>query len=78
MLKRLWNCLTSDESIPMTARQEKIRMLLASGKRTVSDLTFATGFCDPRSYIRDLRKKGVNVMDEWVISNGVRFKRYWI
>lgn len=62
----------------MTARQEKIRMLLASGKRTVADLTRATGFCDPRSYIRDLRESGVNVVDEWIVRDGVRYKRYWI
>lgn len=61
-----------------TDRQEIIECLLREGKQSVSDLTIKTGYCDPRSYIRALRKKGINVLDEWVVLRGVRYKRYWI
>ena len=61
-----------------TERQEKVERILKSGKHTVAQITLMTGFCDPRSYIRALRKKGINVLDEWVVLRGVRYKRYWI
>lgn len=61
-----------------TERQEKVERVLKSGKHTVAQITLMTGFCDPRSYIRSLRNKGVQVKDEWCFSNGTKFKRYWI
>ena len=34
---------------------------------------------DPRSCIRDLRAKGISILDEWVPSeHGSRFKRYFL
>jgi ABC-type siderophore export system fused ATPase/permease subunit len=41
-------------------------------------MTFETGFADPRSYIRELRNRGINVLDEWIRKDDVHFKRYWI
>lgn len=63
----------------MSLRCRKVYNLLCNGKHTVTDITIKTGFGDPRSYIRDLREKGVNVLDEWrKTSDGVRYKVYYI
>jgi hypothetical protein len=62
----------------LSNRQKKIYDLLMAGKHTVTQMTFETGFADPRSYIRELRNRGINVLDEWVRKDDVHFKRYWI
>lgn len=63
----------------MTRRRARIRALLEQQPRSVTELTIITGFCDPRSYIRYLRRHGVNVTDEWRTgSDGSRYKVYFI
>lgn len=62
----------------LSNRQKKIYDLLMAGKHTVTQMTFETGFADPRSYIRELRNRGINVLDEWIRKDDVHFKRYWI
>lgn len=62
----------------LSNRQKKIYDLLMAGKFSVADITVALGYCDPRSYIRELRNRGVNVLDEWTKKDDVHFKRYWI
>jgi hypothetical protein len=62
----------------LSNRQKKIYDLLMAGKHTVTQMTFETGFADPRSYIRELRNRGIIVHDEWISKNGTHYKRYWI
>ncbi len=62
----------------LSTRQKKIYDLLMAGKHTVTQMTFETGFADPRSYIRELRNRGITVLDEWVRKDDVHFKKYWI
>ena len=63
----------------MTRRRAQIRALLEKQPRSVTDLTILTGFCDPRSYIRYLRRHGVPVTDEWRQgADGSRYKVYFI
>lgn len=63
----------------MTRRRARIRRLLEQQSRSVTELTMITGFCDPRSYIRYLRKHGIKVTDEWRHgSDGSRYKVYFI
>lgn len=63
----------------LTRRRARIRALLEQQPRSVTELTVMTGFCDPRSYIRYLRRHGVNVTDEWRTgSDGSRYKVYFI
>ncbi len=62
----------------LSNRQKKIYDLLMAGKHTVTQMTFETGFADPRSYIRELRHRGITVLDEWISKNGTHYKRYWI
>lgn len=58
---------------------ERLYRLLADGdKHTTVDITDKIRIADPRAVIRELRKKGVIVCDEWCKANGKRFKRYWI
>lgn len=62
----------------ITARQKNVENLLREGKHSVTDITIKLRYADPRSYIRYLRDKGVNVRDEWVEKKDSRYKIYWI
>ena len=47
-------------------RQGKVYRLLLDGvPRSAADITIALHLSDPRSAIRDLRKRGVPIADEW-------------
>lgn len=68
-----------DKDIPkLSNRQKKVAELLLNGKYSAADISIALHYSDPRSYIRELRDKGINVQDEWIKVDDVRFKRYWI
>jgi len=60
--------------------QQRVYDLLQSGKKySAADISVALRLSDPRSCIRDLRAKGIDILDEWVPSeHGSRFKRYFI
>lgn len=63
----------------LSSRQKNVFNLLCTGKHSVTDITIALGYSDPRSYVRDLKEKGVEIRDEWIdAGDGVRFKRFWI
>ena len=63
----------------LSNRQKRVHDFLLTGKYSAADITIALGYCDPRSYIRDLKDKGVIIQDEWIdAGDGVRFKRHWI
>lgn len=61
-----------------SARQKNVENLLSEGKHSVTEITIKLGYADPRSYIRYLRHKGVNVRDQWVQNKDVRYKIYWV
>lgn len=63
----------------MRDKQAIIYGLLTSGEKwTVIDLAIKGKIGDPRSVIRNLRKQGIEVKDEWVHGRNSSFKRYWI
>ena len=62
----------------LSKRQKKVFDLLCTGKHSVTDITIALGYGDPRSYIRDIRDKDITVNDEWKENGDVRYKVYWI
>lgn len=62
----------------LSKRQKKVFDLLCTGKQSAADITIQLGYSDPRSYVRELREKDINVQDEWIQREDVRFKRYWI
>jgi hypothetical protein len=68
----------SKDRIKLSKRQKKVFKLLLTGKQSAADITIQLGYSDPRSYVRELREKGINVQDEWLQREDVRFKRYWI
>jgi len=68
----------SKDRIKLSKRQKKVFELLLTGKHSVTDITIALGYGDPRSYIRDIREKGITVNDEWVEKQDVRYKLYYI
>lgn len=68
----------SKDRIKLSKRQMKVYDLLLTGKHSVTDITIALGYGDPRSYIRDIREKGITVNDEWVEKQDVRYKLYYI
>jgi hypothetical protein len=60
-------------------QMERLYRLLSDGnKHSTVDITDSIRIADPRAVIRELRKKGIVVCDEWCKANGKRFKRYWI
>jgi hypothetical protein len=69
-MNKIYNCLSN--------RQKKVFELLCTGKHSVTDITIALGYGDPRSYVRDIREKGITVNDEWIEKGEVRYKVYWI
>lgn len=62
----------------LSNRQKKVFCLLCTGKHSVTDITIALGYGDPRSYVHDIREKGITVNDEWIEKGEVRYKVYWI
>lgn len=68
----------SKDIVKLSKRQKKVYDLLCTGKHSVTDITIALGYGDPRSYIRDIREKGITVNDEWVEKQDVRYKLYYI
>ena len=59
--------------------QSKVYAMLLTGKCSVGDISAALHIADPRGHIRDLRAKGINIVDEWIKgADGVLYKRYWI
>ena len=60
--------------------QKRVLSLLQRGEKlSAADITVALHVSDPRSHIRDLRAKGIEISDEWVkAEHGGRFKRYFI
>lgn len=67
-----------ENSLPY--HQNRVFKLLSDGiPRSVADISIALRLSDPRGIIRDLRQKGIPVLDEWCDSkHGGRFKRYFI
>ena len=60
-------------------RRYRVIALLSDGrKHTVMEIAFTCRVVDPRSIIRNIRKDGIEVKDEWVDGDETRFKRYWI
>lgn len=62
----------------LSKRQKKVYDLLRTGKHSVTDITIKLGYSDPRGHIRNLKAKGINIKDEWIIKDDVRYKLYWI
>ncbi len=64
----------------MSAKLLQLTALLRDGGRhSVADIMNRLFIGDPRSAIRNLRNRGIEVKDEEIRSiNGGRYKRYWI
>lgn len=59
--------------------QRKVYDLLRSGgKYSVYDITTRLRLADPRGHISALRRKGIEVLDEWKTGEGTRYKVYFI
>src|SRR5690554_6019107 len=73
----LSKCEQGKDIKQLSKRQKKVFDLLCTGKHSVTDITVKTGYSDPRSYIRDLREKGITIYDQWVKKGDARYKIYW-
>ncbi len=60
--------------------QKAVFDLLRRARLSVADISRLLGYSDPRGHISHLRKKGINVCDEWRTgaTPDVRFKVYYI
>lgn len=72
--------ISKDTQKSLAFHQKRVYNLLQSGKKySVADISAVLRLSDPRSCIRDLRAKGISILDEWVPSeHGSRFKRYFL
>lgn len=66
------------DSIKLSKRERKVYELLLTGKHSVTDITIALGYGDPRSYVRCLREKGIKVQSVWVNKLDTRYKLYFV
>lgn len=68
----------------LAPQQKRVYNILARGGRyAAGEITVALGgrACDPRSTIRDLRKKGIPILDEWhpnASGRGRGFKKFFL
>jgi len=68
----------------LAPQQKRVYNILARGGRyTACEITVALGgrACYPRGTIRDLRKKGIPILDEWhpnACGHGRGFKKYFL
>ena len=71
---------SKDTQKTLAFHQQRVYNLLQSGKKySAADISVALRLSDPQSCIRDLRAKGIDILDEWVPSeHGSRFKRYYL
>jgi hypothetical protein len=69
-----------NQSHPLARIQRKVYAAFAGGaKLTAADISIITHCSDPRTHIRSLRHKGIEILDEWRNSDdGVRYKVYWL
>lgn len=69
-----------EKIVPEAYAQQALLSVLADGHpRTTRQLSREARLSDPRSTIRTLRDKGVEIEDDWQKnSHGVRYKIYWI
>lgn len=95
MWKRLYNCFPSiptkndavmnkkelqrkADALPRNQRRV-LELLLLGGKHSVADICCKLFLSDPRGYIRVLRDKGFEILDEWRVTDfGNRYKVYFI
>lgn len=73
---------TTDKIIKnLPKHQRAVYDLLRRAHLSAADISRLLGYSDPRGHIRCLRKKGINVVDEWRTGkpgDGVRYKVYFI
>lgn len=67
-----------DNNISLTNRQKKVYHLLSTGRYSAADISIRLGYSDPRTYIKTLRDKGIDVCDEWIEKKDTRYKVYYI
>lgn len=73
------SCVVHHKDKPkLSKRQRKVKELLSQRKCSAADISIQLGYSDPRSYVRELREKGIVVLDEWEEKADTRFKRYFI
>lgn len=67
------------KKVQKSLKQRVIETLADGAKHNVAQLTILCHTSDPRSLVRDLRREGYNIKDEWVKSStGARYKNYWL
>ena len=72
--------MRKDNHAPRNTQQRRIYSLLSDGRaRSTVEISIALHLCDPRAVIRDLRRKGVGISDEWRrTADGKRYKVYFM
>lgn len=61
------------------AQRKVYAVLMNGGRYSIADICVRTHQSDPRSAIRDLRKRGIDIADEWrKTADGDRYKVYFL
>lgn len=73
---------TTAEGIIISAlprgQKRVMSLLMDGGKYSVADISARLMLSDPRSHIRELRKRGIAILDEWRETGyGNRYKVYY-
>lgn len=74
------NKTTPIDKIIYGYHSKRLYALMQDGrKRSAADISIALRLSDPRSIIRDLRHKGVRILDQWrKAEHGTRYKVYYL
>ena len=65
--------------IPTVGERHVMNVLAQGELYSAADLSTITGYCDPRSIIRNLRGAGVGILDRWTVGSAFagRHKLYF-
>lgn len=66
------------QNLPRLQRKV-VNLLCEGGRYSAADISIRLNLSDPRGHISKLRRKGIQILDEWCVGEyGVRYKRYFV
>jgi len=63
---------------PAQIQMKVLNLFLSGGQYSNVDISRIIRTPDPRSHIRELRKRGIKILDYWIKTENSRYKIYFI